>query len=192
MEPYENFQAYVDRKLFTHNCGHAIAAYLGYLRGHRYIYQAIADARNRRVVVAALDETGRALIAKHGFTPEEHRAHIQDLLERFGNAALRDQVSRVARDPLRKLGPEDRLVGAAKLALTYGVEPVNVCTGIAAALLYDSPDDPTAQIVQQKIREHGVKGVLQQICGIDPRSKLAGLVIEQLGKVREEFARNGR
>jgi len=39
--PYENLFAYEERKLFTHNAGHAICAYLGYLKGYKYIWEAI-------------------------------------------------------------------------------------------------------------------------------------------------------
>ena len=192
LEARDNFQGYVDRKLFTHNCGHAMFAYLGYLRDYEYVYEAVKDPEIHRVTLAALDETGKALIAKHGFDPAAHRAHIEDLLERFANVALGDQVKRVARDPLRKLGPEDRFVGGAKLALEYGIEPKNVAVGIAAALLYDVADDPSAPDVQKKLRELGPQGVLQDVCGIEPGSHLSGLVMNQLGELRERFGRNGK
>lgn len=179
-EPYDNFEAYVERKLFTHNLGHAVAAYLGYRRGHEYIYQAMNDAEVVKVVRGALAETGRALIERHGFTPEQHQAHIEDLLHRFSNVALGDQVARCARDPIRKLGPDDRLVGSAKLAMAYGITPTNVCLATAAALLYDNPDDPAAVQMQRMIREEGVQHVLESICRLEPNSSLARLIIAQI------------
>ena len=33
--PTDDFTAYIERKLYLHNCGHAILGYLGYQRGHR-------------------------------------------------------------------------------------------------------------------------------------------------------------
>ena len=183
-QPYDNFEAYVERKLFTHNLGHAASAYLGYLRGHEYIYQAVGDPVVRAVVEKALVETGEALIKRHGFTPEEHQDHIDDLLHRFANVALGDQVSRVGRDPIRKLGPEDRLIGGAKLAMSYGITPRNVCLAAAAALMFDNPDDPAAMEIQQMIRDHGVNKVFETICKIDPKSELARFVIEQLSYLK--------
>jgi mannitol-1-phosphate 5-dehydrogenase len=178
-QPYDNFEAYVERKLFTHNLGHAVCAYLGYLRGHQYIYQAVNDPAVRNVAEAALAETGEALIKRHGFTPEEHRGHIDDLLHRFANVALGDQVARVARDPIRKLGPDDRLIGGAKLALDYGIGPTNVCLATAAALKYDAADDPAAVELQRIIREQGIDSVFESICKISPDSQIAGLIREQ-------------
>ncbi|MBP6965811.1 MAG: mannitol-1-phosphate 5-dehydrogenase [Armatimonadetes bacterium] len=185
-EPYNNFAAYIERKLFTHNLGHATSAYLGWLKGYEYTWQSMRDPRVRRITEAALAETGKALIERHGFAPEKHQAHIDDLLERFGNVALGDQVTRVGRDPIRKLGPEDRMIGGGKLCLEYGVEPTNVCVGTAAALLFDNPDDPAALEVQEMIGGGGLDRVFREVCGLDPASRLAGMIREQYERLRAE------
>ena len=39
MQACDNFGAYTARKLYIHNCGHAMLAYLGYLSGYEYGYQ---------------------------------------------------------------------------------------------------------------------------------------------------------
>ena len=185
-EPYDNFEAYVERKLFTHNLGHAVAAYLGHLRGYVYVYQAMNDPAVRTVVEAALAETGEALIRRHGFTPEQHQEHIDDLLYRFSNVALGDTVARVGRDPIRKLGPDDRLIGSAKLALSYGITPRNACLGAAAALMFDNPDDPSAVELERLIRDKGLSHVFDAICGIDPDSAPARLIREQMDVLKSD------
>ncbi len=188
MVAYDNLKAYEERKLFIHNCGHAIAAYLGYLHGYRYIYEAISDEKIREKVTGALRESGQALIKKHGFSAEKQEAHINDLLRRFGNVALRDTVARVGKDPLRKLGPQDRLIGAAKLALEYGIKPAYLSGGIVAALRYDNPEDPGAVGLSRDLQEKGIDWVLENICGLDKNRELAGMIKEKfqrsfLGKV---------
>lgn len=187
VEPRENFQAFVDRKLFAHNAGHAAAAYFGYLKGYEFIYQAMRDDRINAAVRAVLGETGRALIAKHGFDSAEHRAHVEDLLTRFANVALGDQVARVGGDPMRKLGPEDRLVGAAKLVWENGEFPANVCKAIAAGLHFNPPGDPTAPKVQEIVRREGVKGALAKISGLSADSPFADEIIKQYELVVAEF-----
>jgi len=183
-EPYDNFEAYVERKLFTHNCGHAIAAYLGYERNYEYVWQSMGDPGVRRIVEKALAETGEALIKRHGFTPEEHQAHIDDLLNRFSNKALGDTVARVGRDPIRKLGRDDRLIGSGNLALEYGITPTNVCLGTAAALAFDDFEDPAAVELQLLIHNKGLDQVFDTICGISPDSPLADLIREQMEVVK--------
>ncbi len=187
VEPKDNFQGYVDRKLYTHNAGHASSAYFGYLKGYEFVYQAVRDPQINAAVRAVLAETGEALIKKHGFSPEEHQSHIDDLISRFGNVALGDQVSRVGGDPLRKLGPEDRLVGGAKLALEYGVPPVNVCKAIAAALHFDSPGDPTAPKVQELVRTLGPAAALREVSKLPVDSEITREVVARYERIVEEF-----
>lgn len=188
VEPRENFQAFVDRKLYAHNAGHAAAAYFGYLRGCEFIYQAMGDPRINAAVRALLAETGRALIAKHGFDPVEHQAHVDDLLSRFANVALGDQVSRVGGDPVRKLGPEDRLVGAAKLICECGEFPANVCKAIAAGLHFNPPGDSSAAKVQELVSREGVRGALSAISGLDPDSPITDEVVNQYDRIVSEFS----
>lgn len=176
MVAYDNLKAYEERKLFTHNCGHALIAYLGYLRGYRYIYEAISDEGIREKVVGALGESGQALIKKHSFRVEEQEEHINDLLRRFGNAVLGDTVTRVGKDPLRKLGSQDRLIGAARLALEYGFKPEYLSLGIAAALHYDNPEDEQAMKLSREIKEKGIDWVLENICGLNKNQELTKMI----------------
>lgn len=187
VEPRENFQAFVDTKLYTHNAGHATAAYFGYLKGYEFIYQAMRDPQIYAAVRAVLAETGKALIAKHGFDPSEHQAHINDLLERFANVALGDQVARVGGDPMRKLGPEDRLVGGAKLCIEHDVFPASMCKAIAAALRFDPPGDRSAPRVQEMVKSEGVRGALCTISGLSEDSKLTDEIVRQYDLVVSEF-----
>jgi mannitol-1-phosphate 5-dehydrogenase len=186
MAPRSNFKAYVERKLFVHNAGHAATAYLGYLRGHEYIWQAIEDETVRAEADAATAETCAGLAAKHDLPPDEIRAHWLDLVRRFGNKALGDQVVRVAADPLRKLGPRDRLVGAGLMCLGQGIEPVHVAFAAAAAIRYDHPKDPAAQRLQEIRRDHGMRGVFAQVCQIPEESHLAQLISQGTQRLQRE------
>jgi len=183
VEPSDNFQSYVDRKLYTHNAGHAVSAYLGYLKGYEFIYQAMNDPEIVSTVRGALMETGEALIKKHNLSPTDHQAHIEDLLSRFANVALGDQVSRVGGDPVRKLGPTDRLIGGANLAVEYGIHPVNLCKAIAAALKFDPPGDRTAPQVQEMVRTQGVAAALEQLSKLPQSSEITQEVIKQYDKI---------
>ncbi len=181
LQPTSNFAGYVARKLFTHNGGHAVLAYLGYQSGHAYIWQAADDPAIVPILQGAWQETGAALAAAYGFDKNEQARHQEDLLHRFRNRALGDTAERVARDPLRKLRPDDRLVGGALLCLQHGITPTHVCKAIAAALRYDAPGDPTAAQVQGEIRRSGVAAALHTLCGLPADSPLTALVDKAYG-----------
>ena len=180
MVPYKNITAYEERKIYTHNAGHSICAYLGYQKGYKFIWETLKDKEIYSVVTGALRETGEALIKKYGFNSQKHYEHVEDLLSRFANKALGDTVCRVGRDPIRKLGPYDRLIGSAKLVSEYGIKPVNICKGIAAALKYDYSEDPSACRLANSIKQKGIDFVFKNICKIKPQSKIAKLVKGEL------------
>ena len=192
MEAVSPFAAYTERKLYIHNAAHALLGYLGYRRGHTYGYEALEDPAVRAVLDQALDESSRALMAEHGFDEGALRAHVQDLLVRFSNRALADPVERLARDPLRKLAPDDRLVGAARLAEKHGIRPEALATGIAAALAYDNPADEHAVALQKRLVDEGLEGVLASVCHIRPGEPLAALVAARYRALGEEAARASR
>jgi mannitol-1-phosphate 5-dehydrogenase len=176
LEPCRPFPAYFERKLYCHNLGHAVAAYQGHLRGHLFLHDAVADEDVLATTRGAMEEAGAALVARHGFEPREQRAHAEDLLVRFANPELRDTVVRVGRDPLRKLRREDRLVGAALLAVEHGVTPHQIARGIAAALRFENPHDPSACELHRRLAGEGIDAVLRDVCGLAPEETLTRLV----------------
>ncbi len=188
--PKNNFAAYVARKLFTHNGGHALLAYRGRLRGHDYIWQAAEDAKLVDVLRGFWGETGAALVRAYNLDAREQRAHEDDLLRRFRNRALGDTVARVGRDPARKLRADDRLVGAGLLCLGHGVTPHHVARVIAAALRFDEPGDPSAAHVQDAVRQRGAAGALQELASVEPDSPLARLVASAYDDDEKNASRN--
>lgn len=180
VEQVPNFDAYVERKLYVHNCAHAVLGYVGHLAGYTFAYEALRDPRIASLLRAILDETSKALIAKYGFDPDEFSAHVADLLRRFENVDLGDTCRRLARDPLRKLAPDDRLIGAARLCESQGVAPKALARAIAAALRYQDPDDAASCDLQRMLTECGVERTLQQVCGIVPNESLAALIDEAM------------
>ena len=178
LELVDNILAYQRRKLASHNMSHAVCAYLGWPAGHEFIWQAMADPAILDVVRAAMSETGQALCSRFGFNPAEQRRHEEDLLERYRNRALGDQVRRVAADPLRKLGSEDRLIGSARLCFEEKIEPTHVILGIRAALAYNNPDDPSAVRLQERLRTGRRADVLREVCGLVASEPLFARLLE--------------
>ena len=185
--PVRNFKAEVERKIFTHNLAHAALAYLGYLRGHTYIHETFEDDFVRSVFDGALDETTEALLRRYP-TDLDRREHLEirkDVRVRFGNPLLKDPITRVAKDPIRKLGHDDRIVGAAELCLSQGIAPDYIATVCADALCYDCPEDPYAMRLQSMIEKTGVADVLRQVSGIESDGKFGQRVIAQYQTLRK-------
>jgi mannitol-1-phosphate 5-dehydrogenase len=165
MKLTDNLVAYVQRKLFTLNTGHAITAYLGFLKGIETIDQSIQDESVRAIVRPAMEESGAALVKKHGFDADEHAKYIDKIETRFKNPYIRDEVIRVGREPLRKLGPADRLIGPANMAAELGLGRDHLLQGAAAAFHYDNANDPQSAELQGRIQAEGVGPVVSDVTG---------------------------
>jgi len=178
--PVQNFKAEMERKLFTHNLGHASLAYLGYLRGYTYVHDLFKDVLINSIFEKALDETSQALLKRYpnALDPKEHQEVRHDVRIRFGNSMMGDTIVRVAKDPIRKLGPEDRLIGSARLCLEEGIFPENVACVCGAALCYDFEGDAEALKLQEMIRAKGVEKTFEQISHIKSSTPFGQRVIE--------------
>ncbi|MCP3028882.1 mannitol-1-phosphate 5-dehydrogenase [Halobacillus sp. A5] len=163
----EDLTPYIERKLFTVNTGHAAAAYLGRQHGHITIKDAMDDEALVEKVRGTLEETGAVLIKKYQFNQVEHNAYINKIIERFMNPSISDEVTRVGRGPIRKLGPEDRLIRpAAEYVSWIGETPQYLPEVIAAALHFDDTNDEEAIKLQQSIKDKGELRTLQEVTGL--------------------------
>ena len=172
MVPYTPFDFYLKRKLYIHNMGHATCAYLGDILGLTYIYEAIDRAEICLIVKNAMLESAQALAQQYNAPVQPLMDHIDDLLHRFTNAALGDTCQRVGGDPARKLSPEDRLIGAGKLALSLGITPSYIAVGAAAGLrryLEENGMEQTAENAEK---------VLVQVSGLDDKSALGQMILD--------------
>lgn len=169
---------FIERKLFTVNTGHAVIAYLGYIGGKPTIDKTLADESIEQQVRETLKETGAYLIKEYGLDEEEHSKYISKIIERFKNPYLNDAVTRVGRSPIRKLGPEDRLVRPATQAQKAGLSYTHLAKAIAAALLFDHQEDDEAVKLQTMIREGGIAKVLKEVSHLDEESEITQEVIK--------------
>ena len=169
----DNLMAYIQRKLFTLNTGHCITAYTGILAGHKTIDQAIQDPKIYDLVKAAMTQSGDGLIQRFGFDKEAHYKYIDKIINRFKNPYLKDDVTRVGREPLRKLSADDRLVSPLTTALSYGLPVDQLVLGIGAALRYNNPEDAQSQELQEKIAAKGVAAAFSEISGVTDEALLA-------------------
>ena len=180
LKAVENIKAFVDRKLFVHNLGHAATAYLGFAAHpeRRYIYEHMLDEDVARPVRECMLE---AAVALHREYPQDLpmadlEDHINDLITRFGNRKLKDTVHRVGRDLRRKMGSDDRLIGAMLLAARHNLPFANIADAASAALSFRALDEnnlmfPSDETFLNDLAGRGPEWILDHVCGL---SKLEG------------------
>ncbi len=124
LAPKENIKAWVDRKAFIHNLGHATAAYYGHYLHHDavFMYEVLADTKVLNFTRDVMMQSADILLVAYpdDFSAVDIEEHIEDLLSRFSNIYLKDTVFRVGHDLCRKLSSDDRFMGAVKLGINHG------------------------------------------------------------------------
>ena len=120
LSPKANIKAWVDRKAFIHNLGHATAAYYGhYLHPEMiYMYEILDDPKVLHFTREVMLQSANILVKCYpdDFSINDLVVHTDNLIERFRNKALKDTVFRVGQDLTRKLGEGDRFLGIIRLA----------------------------------------------------------------------------
>jgi len=167
---------YIERKLFTVNTGHAATAYFGLLKGHGTVLQAMKDEEVETAVRGVLKETSAYIVKSYGFDEKEHKAYVEKILGRFENPYLSDDLTRVARSPIRKISPSDRFVKPAMGLISLGLEPKHLARAIAALLLYVNEEDLESMVLQKDLKELGLSEVLKKYAGLSEEDPLAKLI----------------
>ncbi len=176
LEPKDNIKAWVDRKLYIHNLGHAALAYFSFIKNSSltYTWEALEDNEIKSAVFEAMHESAEALLLSYPyeFTIEMLEEHIDDLLRRFGNRSLGDTIFRVGCDLERKLGPYDRLVPAVKLAYCHGLSYRRILEALISGIYFDARDEnghrlPADESFLHKFNRN-ITEILQFHCNFEP------------------------
>ena len=170
------FDKEFERKLFTINTGHAAIAYLAYQKGIKDICTAMKDLDIVAMARLVWQETSELLVRKYGFDRAAHEKYVITAEKRFSSPYISDDVTRVARGPVRKLSVRDRLTSPALQLMEQGVTAEALAAVIAAALHFDYAGDQEAVEVQSYIKEHGMAEAISHFTEIPANSKLYELI----------------
>ncbi len=168
----DNLNAYIDRKIFTVNTGHAAIAYLAYQRGINDISNAMRIPEILETTRDVWAETSALLIAKYKFAPANHRRYVEQVERRFSNPYLSDEVIRVGRSPKRKLAANDRIIYPANQLALHDINPEALGKVAAAAFKFDFDGDTEAVEIQNYILANGIDAAISHFTGVTLSSKL--------------------
>lgn len=173
-------------KLYLHNTPHCITAYLGALMGKTYVHEAMTHPLAAALVEGAMNEMLKTLKLQWDIPHDFLDWYAEKELSRFRCQLLFDPVSRVAREPLRKLELHGRLIGAAQMCLTLGVLPQYLLKGIVGALLFEDVHDPDHHI-RMMHESMSTADFNRYVLGLRPGEPLDLMLQAQMGAITEEL-----
>eukprot|EP00667_Euglena_gracilis_P009809 EG_transcript_9988 len=163
-------QPFISRAMFLLTAGHVTAAYFGHLKGYKYITESMADPEIEKQVREVMQEVASIEEKRYGADPTETVTYIDQAVARFKNPHIHDAIARVARDPIRKLAKEERLIKPLLTAIKYGVPNAALCRSVAAALHYVSDSDRESVRLHHLVKQLGVEGALKAVSQVSKDS----------------------
>ena len=180
LKPIGNFSNFLTRKLYTYNAASCVIAYIGWRKG----YSNYADAANDSEVLVLLDKnyeaTNKVLCKEFGYEEADQKEFAALSKAKFCDRTIVDTVARNARDPQRKLGAAERIIGPIKLLHKYGEDASVLERTAACAILYDNDgEDEWRAIKAEKTNEQ----ILTDICGLEKEDIIYQNIMKYLEEV---------
>jgi mannitol-1-phosphate 5-dehydrogenase len=175
-----NQAATLERKLYIKNTGHFAIGILGFRKGFALIDQAARDPEVSALADEATRESAWAVATKHRLDRDWIEGYRVTFLEEVKSPFLPDDVSRVIREPARKLARDERLVGPAMLAHELRGEHRALAKLIAMALTLDNPEDAQCRELRARLAATGAARTIAAVCGVPEVHPLSVEIREQM------------
>lgn len=162
-----------DCKLFIHNAPHAMLAYLGARKKYKFIHQAMNDKQIRKIITKSMDEISFGLIKTRLVNPKFVKYYKDKEIKRFENKILFDPIKRVAREPMRKLASDNRIILSLRLSFLAKQFPLYTLIGLKAALNYYDKNDSESVYLNNLKKSLTEPEILKEVSGIHEKDPIS-------------------
>lgn len=172
----EDLEPFIERKLFSVNSGHATSAYTGAHAGAKTILEALQIPAVKEQLHAVLAEIRSLLVAKWNFDEEDLVAYHNVIISRFENPFIVDDVVRVARTPIRKLGYDERFIRPIRELKERGLSYSNLLETVAYVFKYNDPNDKQSVQLQVMLSENDLPKVVADVTSLEDQELINEIV----------------
>lgn len=172
----KDLEPFIERKLFSVNSGHATSAYTGAFYGAKTILEALKDDRVKAQVEAVLGEIRSLLIAKWNFDEQALIDYHKIIISRFENPFIVDDVNRVARTPIRKLGYDERFIRPIRELKERQLSYQNLLKTIAFVFNYNDSNDEQSVQLQEFLATKPLPEVVADVTGLTDQDLISEIV----------------
>ena len=169
-------EPFIERKLFSVNSGHATSAYTGAYYGAQTILEALQNVTVKNNVEAVLAEIRSLLIAKWGFDEAALVDYHKVIISRFENPFIVDDVARVARTPIRKLGYDERFIRPIRELKERGLSYQYLLQTVAYVFAYQDETDEQSVQLQALLAEKSLEEVVKEVTGLSDQDLIDEIV----------------
>lgn len=163
-----NLEPFIERKLFSVNSGHATVAYSSAYKGYKTILEGLQHKEILSALKGVQKETRALLLAKwpQYFTEEDLMSYHQMIISRFANPKIIDEVTRVARTPIRKLGYDERFIRPIRELNERGLSYQNHLDIVGKIFAYQDENDSQSVQLQEKLSTMDLQRLIEEVTGL--------------------------
>ncbi len=163
-----NLEPFIERKLFSVNSGHATVAYSSAYKGYKTILEGLQHKEILSALKGVQKETRALLLAKwpQYFTEEDLMSYHQMIISRFANPKIIDEVTRVARTPIRKLGYDERFIRPIRELNERGLSYQNHLDIVGKIFAYQDENDSQSVQLQEKLSTMDFQRLIEEVTGL--------------------------
>lgn len=163
-----NLEPFIERKLFSVNSGHATVAYSSAYKGYKTILEGLQHKEILSALKGVQKETRALLLAKwpQYFTEEDLMSYHQMIISRFANPKIIDEVTRVARTPIRKLGYDERFIRPIRELNERGLSYQNHLDIVGKIFAYQDENDSQSVQLQEKLSTIDLQRLIEEVTGL--------------------------
>lgn len=183
-EYVDDLAKFLQRKIYMVNCAHAVTSYFGFIKGYKTVQEGLADPQVLEDVKKTAMESASALEKIYGFAHEDLVEYMNSMIiKRFTTPGVSDPITRVAREPIRKLSANDRIMGPAIQCEKLGLDNSYLLKGAACAMFYKNEEDTQAVELQNYIKENGPEAAVVKYIGLKPEDRMTKVIVEEYNKL---------
>lgn len=171
-----DLEPFIERKLFSVNSGHATSAYTGAHFGATTILEALQNPEVKSKVEAVLAEIRSLLIAKWNFDEQALVDYHKVIISRFENPYIVDDIARVARTPIRKLGYDERFIRPIRELRERSLSYDNLLATVSYIFGYKDETDEQSVQLQNLLQEKALPEVVAEVTGLTDPALIAEIV----------------
>lgn len=174
----EELEKYWNCKFYLHNTPHAAAAFLGKLFGKKYVHESTKIPIINSIVGSVMESTKNAMKLKGMAEDDFIDYYAKKEVERFRDLRLFDPIERVARDPIRKLRNNDRLMGSAKIMQETN-QNMEAMLIVIDVVIQDALINYSKQLLDILHERPSKYLILKRICGLEENNPLFKKILDQ-------------
>lgn len=147
----------------------------------------MANKEVHDIVRDCVKETASLIVKSHGIAQKEQEDYVEAIVKRISNPELKDNVERVGRAPLRKLGRKERYIGPASQLAEQGMKCDCLVAATEMAFRFQNVegDEESAELAKI-MKDNDAKSVVEKVCGLEQDHPLFSKIVPIVEKVQKD------